>query len=125
MYYTDYRIVPSSMRSAMDRDGEMSKLRAMSGLRISSSPCVSSYIIEKRIRKILDQYTKCRPSSERKSIDRMVTKLDKLDKSELEYLHHIGTEESVEDMVSVLKMTHSNITKLSSAWANMRGDNLL
>lgn len=119
----DLRITPSVIRSAMDRHGEMSRLRAQTGLRISGSPCVSSYIIEKRIRKILQHYANGRPHSERRSIDRMVNKLDKLDKTDLEYLCHIGTEESVIDMIAILKMTHVNINRLSSEWKSLQENN--
>lgn len=116
----DFRITPSVIRHALDSHGEMSRLRAQTGLRISGSPCVSTYIIEKRIRKILEHYANGRPHAERKSVDRMLSKLDKLDKVDLEYLHHMGTEESVMDMITVLKMTHGNINKLSTQWKSLQ-----
>lgn len=108
----------------MDRHGEMSRLRVSAGLRISSSPQVSSYIIERKIRSIIHQFGESIAKNQAKTVDRLINKLDKLGKPELEYLHYLGTEESVHDMVMVLKMTFNNITKLSSKWIEQKNKNL-
>lgn len=114
--FNDYRITPSSLRSAMERDGEMSRLRSQAGIRISASPCVSVYIVEKRVRAILNYHAKAVGHKEAVKIDRLTNKLDKLGKTDLEYLHYLGTEQSVAEMISVLRMTHSSINRLSSQW---------
>jgi hypothetical protein len=114
MYNSKY--TAGSIKIAMEKDGEMSKLRASSGIRISSSPAVSTYILEKKIRVILEHYAQTQPHTELTRIHRMLTKLDKLQKVDLEYLHFLGTQESVSDMIEALKMTHSNINKLATQW---------
>lgn len=114
MYNSKY--TSGSIKIAMEKDGEMSKLRASSGIRISSSPAVSTYILEKKIRVILDQYSHTQPHTEMTRIHRMITKLDKLQKVDLEYLNFLGTQESVYDMIKVLKMTHATINRLSTQW---------
>jgi len=108
-----------SIKIAMERDGEMSKLRASAGIRISNSPAVSTYIIEKKVRKILNHYAETQPHSEVVKIHRMITKLDKLTKVDMEYLYFLGTEESVADMIKVLRMTHATINDLATKWKEL------
>lgn len=109
-------LTPITIKGALDRDGEMSRLKAQSGIRISSSPCVSTYIIERKIRRILEHYAKGVTFKSARTIDRLINKLDVLEKVDLEYLHHVGTEESVDRMISTLKMTNASINSIACAW---------
>jgi hypothetical protein len=124
MYYrNDLALTPSQFKNAIDRDGEMSKIKATVGLRISNSPSASTYIIENKIRKILEHYASDKPFKEKKRIDRMVTRLDKLAKVDLEYLFFLGTEESVATMIKTLSKTHNKINELSIKWkGELNGD---
>lgn len=114
MYNSKY--TAGSIKIAMERDGEMSKLRASSGIRISSSPVASTYILEKKVRVILDHYAQTQSHKELTRIHRMITKLDKLQKVDMEYLNYLGTQDSVAEMIRVLRMTHANINKLAIQW---------
>lgn len=116
MFYNEFRLTPSNLRAALDRDGEMSRLRAMTGLRISNSPSAGTYIIEKKIRNILAHYANGSDYASMKKTDRMVSRMDKLSKTDLEYLYFLGTEESVADMISVLSLTQKKVNELATAW---------
>jgi hypothetical protein len=116
MFYSEFKLTPSALRSAMERDGEMSRLRVMTGLRISNSPCASTYITEKKIRNILIHYAQSMSWKEVKKVDRMISRMDKLSNVDLEYLYHLGTEESVSDMIKALSLTHKQVNKLSTEW---------
>lgn len=100
----------------MDNHGEMSRFRAKNGIRISPSPSVSTYIICTKIKRIIREYALAKPSVIPKKIDRMISKLDKLGKTELEYLYYLGTEESVTDMVTAIGYTFGRLYKEASQW---------
>lgn len=118
MFYTEFKLTPSALRSALERDGEMSRLKVMTGLRISSSPSVSTYIIEKKIRNILACYAQDMGWREMKRVDKMISRMDKLSQVDLRYLHYLGTEESVSQMIEAMTMTHKKINALSLEWKN-------
>lgn len=106
----------TNIRSAMDNHGEMSRFRAKNGIRISPSPSVSTYIICTKIKRIIREYALAKPAVSPKKIDRMISKLDKLGKAELEYLYHLGTEESVSDMITAIGYTFGRLSKEASQW---------
>jgi hypothetical protein len=120
MYLRDFSLNPSRLRYALERDGEMSKLRAMTGLRVSSSPSTSTYIIEKKIRNIVNHFAKDKGFQEQKKCDRMITKLDRLATIDLVYLHHLGTEESVSEMIAILRLPYHRIHKLAEQWHSQK-----
>lgn len=106
----------SSIRNALDNHGEMSRFRSQNGIRISPSPSASSYIVCSRITRILRDYTAAKPSVSNRKIDRMITKINKLSKTDLEYLYYLGTEESVQDMVCEIAKTYGHISSQAQRW---------
>lgn len=110
------------IKSALDNHGEMSRLRSKFGIRISPSPTVGTYIISAKIRRILSEYARVKPGVSPKKIDRLTSKLDRLGKTELEYLFHLGTEESVADMISMLKQKFSDIHDSAYEWKGIDRD---
>lgn len=106
----------SSIRIAMDNHGEMSRFRSKNGIRISPSPSASSYIVCSRITRILRDYAAAKPNVSNRKIDRMITKINKLGKTELQYLYYLGTEESVYDMVCTIGKTYGQILSESNKW---------
>ena len=110
------------IRSALDNHGEMSRFRSKHGIRISPSPTVGTYIISSKIRKILAEYTRVKPGVSLRKIDRLTSKLDRLGKLELEYLFHLGTEESVADMINTLKQRYSQIYESAARWKGLDRD---
>lgn len=109
-------IQTSVLKSAFDRDGEMSKVKAMSGIRIAVTPRVSTYILEKKIRKLLEFYASTIKTSEAVSIDRMISKLDRLDQISIEYLYYLCTEESVAKMMELLGRNQTLIASSAIQW---------
>lgn len=112
----DDAIINGSIRAAMDNHGEMSRFRSQNGVRISPSPSVSTYIICVRITRVIKEYAMAKPGIPSRKIDRLISKIDKLGKTELEYLHHLGTEDSVAKMISVIGKNFTQISSEANKW---------
>lgn len=105
-----------TIRSALENHGEMSRFRSQNGIRISPSPSVSAYIVCARLARIIKEYSSAKPNIPSKKINRLISKIDKLGKTELEYLYHLGTEESVSAMIETIDRPYGHICELANKW---------
>ena len=99
--------------------GEMSKLKSSLGLRISSAPRSSSYIIQTRLKRAVNGYGAYQETvKQHVKRDRMITKVNSLSDTELMYFDHLLETEGLDEFIRVLELPAYQIRKKSKGFVS-------
>lgn len=115
MFIENIRLVAT--KHATDNAGMMSRMRAELGMRQSSAPSASGYIIQSKIKKAMSAYSRDSSSMDRTiSVDRMITRLNKYSLDELKYLHSVLMENGVMSLFETIRLSRKKlISKINAA----------